>query len=193
MSTTNSLPSASITSPARNDWKWIAALAVVFTCLGVTGLIATFSAGSISTVLLGILLLLGGLLQLAEARRVPSWKGVLWHLVIALLYSAAGVFVLLRPVEASGLFATMIAGVLVAIGLSRLYLARGGRGRKGNLSTLMAGIGSLLLAGLLILRWPVSGLFAVGLFVSLDLLLQSWSLLSLARAARRGTAEPALP
>lgn len=159
------------------------ALAAVSALSGLAGLAATGLMRPFPAVIPGILLLAGGALQIWEAWRVKGWKGTLWHGLMAVLYDAAGVYVLRHPDQASGLFAVLIAGVLLAMGLSRLFAALGTKKQKAPLSTLITGSGSFLCGVLLLARWPVSGLLAAGLFVSLDLLLRSWSLFGAARSA----------
>lgn len=167
-----------------SPWKWTALLSAVFAILGVMGLAATLVMHSIQPLMLGILLLVGGVLQLWQSIRVLGWKVKLWHVIIAFLYIGAGLFVLNRPENASGLFATMIAGFLFAIGISRLFIALRKDRSGGSWFTLASGLGALSMGGLLVAKSPVAGLFAVGLFVSIDLLLQAISLFGLARSER---------
>lgn len=172
----------------NSAWKWIAALALIFALLGVAGLFTTITLHTLHAQTLGVLLGVGGGLQIWQCFRVRGWKGSLWHFIIAVLYIGAAALVLTRPEQASGLFATMIAGILLAIGISRLFLALRSDKAGGSLITLVSGLGALALGVLLVVKWPVSGLFAVGLFVSLDLLLQGLSIFAIARAARKASA-----
>ncbi len=176
-----------------NGWKWITALAVIFALLGSTGLFTALTLHTLHAQTLGVLLGVGGLLQIWQCLRVSGWKGRLWHFIIAVLYLGAAGLVLSSPEQASGLFATLIAGILLAIGISRLFLALRSDKAGGSIITLISGLGALALGALLVLKWPVSGLFAVGLFVSLDLMLQALSVFAIARAARKFTATSPSP
>ena len=51
-------------------------------------------------------------------------------------------------------------------------------------SVLFNGVISLLLGILIWRRWPVSGLWAIGLFVGIEMLLNGWSLVRLSMTGR---------
>ncbi len=59
-------------------------------------------AMTLATVMLfGALLMVGGVFQLLNAFQLKGWKSVLWHVLIALLYIAAGLVIFTDPVFAS--------------------------------------------------------------------------------------------
>ena len=49
---------------------------------------------------------------------------------------------------------------------------------------LVAGIGSLALGAMLYAQWPVSGLWVIGLFVAIEMIMNGWSYIVIALAAR---------
>jgi arylsulfatase A-like enzyme len=51
--------------------------------------------------------------------------------------------------------------------------------------TLLSGIVSILLGGMIVLQWPVSGLWMIGLFVAIELIFNGWSYVFVALAARK--------
>jgi uncharacterized membrane protein HdeD (DUF308 family) len=56
----------------------------------------------------------------------------------------------------------------------------------------MSGLVSILLGAMIVLQWPVSGLWVIGLFVAIELILNGWSYVFVALAARKaGRAESA--
>ena len=99
-----------------------------------------------------------------------GWKGLVWHAAIAVLYIAGGVVVIYDPMSVSALISLAVGGVLAAVGLARILIARQMRAR---------GTGALGM-----LEWPLSGLFAIALFIAVDLLLQGVSMVWLALRAR---------
>jgi uncharacterized membrane protein HdeD (DUF308 family) len=54
---------------------------------------------------------------------------------------------------------------------------------------LALGIVSILLGGIIVLQWPVSGLWVIGLFVAIELILNGWSYVFVAFAARKARRE----
>lgn len=49
---------------------------------------------------------------------------------------------------------------------------------------LISGLVSVLLGGMILAQWPQSGLWIIGLFIAIELLLNGWSYLFIALAAR---------
>ena len=49
---------------------------------------------------------------------------------------------------------------------------------------LTGGILSIVLGALIFFQWPVSGLFAIGLFVAIELIIDGWSCIFIALAAK---------
>lgn len=72
--------------------------------------------------------------------------------MIALHHLVAGRYVVSRPEQASWLFATMIAGFLFAVGVSRLFIALRKDQEWDSWFTLASGLGSLGLGGLLVAK-----------------------------------------
>jgi uncharacterized membrane protein HdeD (DUF308 family) len=90
-----------------------------------------------------------------------------------------------NPAATSVVLAAILAGMFISVGLFRVILALTNRDAGGWLWLLLAGVAALVLGGLLLAKWPVSGLFAIGLFVAIELIMQGWTLVVLSMAARR--------
>ena len=137
-----------------------------------------------STWLFGILLMVGGVGQIIEAFKCTGWKSVLWHIMIAVLYILAAISILEDPIAASVLWTAIIAGALIVAGIFRIVIALRHRSSASWVALVLSGIISVLLGGMLFAKWPYSGLFAIGLFVSVELLSQGFSLIMLSLAAK---------
>jgi uncharacterized membrane protein HdeD (DUF308 family) len=168
----------------RLHWKWMLGLGILFIVLGIIGLGMSFALTLATALAFGILLILSGALQIFDAFGRTGWKGIVWHVLIGLLYLAAGVSTVTNPVAASALFTALLAGMFIAVGIFRIILAWTNRQHRGWIWMLIAGLAALVLGGLLLAHWPVSGLFAIGLFIAIELLMQGWTLVLLALAAR---------
>ena len=87
---------------------------------------------------------------------------------------------------ASGVLTLVLAGILIAVGVIRISM--GIQLRKavaGWYWSLLSGIVSILLGGMIVFQWPVSGLWVIGLFVAIELILNGWSYVFVALAARK--------
>jgi len=168
----------------RKNWGWLLALGIVFIILGTIGLGMTFALTVASLLVFGVLLLVGGGVQILQAIKDKGWRSVVWHLLMALLYLLAGIAVLGDPVLASLVLTLMLAGAIAAIGIIRVVVAIQHRDMKGWVWSLLSGIVSIVLGVLIYAQYPVSALWLIGLFVAIDLIVHGWSYIFLALAAR---------
>jgi len=174
----------------RKNWGWLLAFGILAILLGMLGLGMTFGLTLASIELFGILLIVGGAFQLFNAFKCKGWKSTVWHLLIALLYIAAGVIMVIDPVLASVTLTLVIAWILIAVGIMRSIMAFQMRKASGWYWPLISGIVSIALGVMIIVQWPISGLWVIGLFVAIELILHGWSYVFVALAARKaGTGE----
>jgi uncharacterized membrane protein HdeD (DUF308 family) len=169
----------------RKNWGWLLGLGVVFVILGFIGLGMTFAVTMASVLMFGILLLVGAGAQFVDAAKCKGWKGIIFHILIAFLYVVAGIGAIVDPVGASAVLTLMLAGALIFIGLVRGIMAFQMRGVGNWLWPLLGGVISILLGGVILANWPVSGLWIIGLFVSIELIVNGWSYIFVALAAKK--------
>jgi len=170
----------------KKNWGWLLALGIVSILLGTIGLYMTFALTLATVLFFGALILAGGLLQLIQAFSCKGWKGVLGHVLIALLYIAAGALIIEDPLLASGVLTLVLAGILIAVGVIRITMSfQIRKSVSGWYWSLLSGMVSILLGGMIVAHWPVSGLWVIGLFVAVELILHGWSYVFVALAARK--------
>jgi uncharacterized membrane protein HdeD (DUF308 family) len=167
------------------SWGWILAMGIVMVILGTLGLGATFMVTMATMFFFGVLILIGSGAQLVEAFYVEDWKSRVWHVLVAMLYLVAGITIINQPALASTMFTLIIAFTLIAIGGVRIIAAFQMRGVEGWVWMLIAGIATVALGAMIVARWPVSGLWVIGLFVAIELIMNGWSMITVALAARR--------
>lgn len=185
------IPGAALFGELQKNWGWLLALGILFVILGAVGLGMTFALTLASVVVFGVLLLIGGGVQLVDAFKFKGWKSILWHLLIALAYGLAGIAIITDPLLASTFLTAMLAGAIVGVGFLRIIMAFQSRGSQGWGWLLLAGIVSILLGVLIFARWPVSALWVIGLLVAIEMIMHGWSYIFLALAARdAGKAQP---
>ena len=82
-------------------------------------------------------------------------------------------------------YAGYIGFIILLVGITRIVMAFHIRGAKGWGWPVVSGIISVLLGIMIIAQWPVSGLWVIGLFVAIEMIMSGWSYIFLALAARR--------
>ena len=168
----------------KKNWGWMLAGGIIMLILGFIGLGMTFALTMISVLYFGILMLIGSGVQIADAFRCKGWKSVVWHVLIALVYLGAGIMIISDPVMASQVFTLIIAWSFIAIGILRGIVAFQMRGGPGWIWILIAGIAAILLGVMILAKWPVSGLWVIGMFVAIELIFNGWSYVMIALAAK---------
>ncbi len=169
---------------AQKNWGWLLALGILCVILGTIGLGMTFALTVASVLLFGVLFLVGGGFQLIQALKCKGWKGIIWHILIAVLYVAAGIVVIRNPVGASVMLTLIFAWIIIVVGVMRIITAIQMRSGKNWIWLLLAGIASVVLGVIIMAKWPISGLWVIGLFVAIELILNGWSNILVALAAR---------
>lgn len=169
----------------KKNWAWMLALGILMVILGTIGMGMTMALTMVSMLYFGILLMFGSGVQLVEVFRSEGWKGRIWHVLIAVLYLVAGITVVSNPALASATLTLFIAASLIAIGVLRLVIAIQMRGIPGWVWTLLGGVVAMMLGGMIMAQWPVSGLWVIGLFISIEMIFAGWSHIMIALAAKR--------
>ncbi|MBK1649703.1 HdeD family acid-resistance protein [Rhabdochromatium marinum] len=170
----------------KKNWGWLLALGIVSLVLGTFGFYMTFALTLASVLFFGVLILGAGILQLVHVVTCKGWKSVLWHALIALLYVVAGIDIIMNPERASVVLTLVLAAILIAVGVLRSLMAFQLKPvATGWFWPLLSGLVSILLGGMIIAEWPVSGFWVIGLFVAIELILSGWSTVFVALAARR--------
>jgi uncharacterized membrane protein HdeD (DUF308 family) len=169
----------------KKNWGWLLAFGILSIVLGTIGLGMTFALTEVSIIFFGVLLIVGGVFQLFDAFKCKGWKSTVWHVLIALLYVAAGILMVNQPLMAAATLTLILAWILIAVGVSRIVMAFQLKPANGWYWPLVAGLVSILLGGMILAEWPVSGLWVIGLFVAIELIFNGWSYVFVALAARR--------
>ncbi len=168
----------------KKNWGWLLFLGILFLVLGFIGLGRLFALTLAGAFFFGILIIIGGVVQFVEALKCRGWKGIAFHVLIAVLYVFGGVFVLRDPLAASAILTWMLAAVLVCVGILRVVMAFQLRSAGSWFVPLLGGIISIILGAMILAQWPLSGLFVIGLFIAIELIVNGWSYIFIALAAR---------
>jgi len=166
------------------NWVWLFSLGILFIILGVIGLGRLFALSLAGALFFGILIIIGGVAQFIEALKCKGWKSLAYHVLIAVLYVIGGVFVIWNPLAAKLLLTWVLAAVLISVGIVRVVMALQMRAVGGWFVPLLGGVISIILGLLIMVKWPLSGLFVIGLFIAIELIINGWSYVFIALAAR---------
>ena len=166
------------------NWGWLLALGILFVVLGFIGLGMVVGLTLVSVLFIGVLLIIAGASQIVDTFKSKQWRAAVWHTLIAILYLIGGGFVIYDPILASTLITALIAWILIFIGIIRLLMANVLREDRGWGWLVFAGLMAIILGVLILLQWPYSGMWVLGLFIAIEMLVNGWAYIFIAIAAR---------
>ena len=169
----------------RRHWRWLLAVGILSVVLGTIGLGMTWMLTLVSVVYFGVLLIVIGAVQILQTFKCSGWKSIVLHGLIGLLYLAAGIMVVSRPLLASLTLTWALAFMLIVVGVMRIVVGVQHRGTNGWGGAVVGGIITLLLGLLILARWPSSALWVIGFFLAIELIVNGWTQILVALAARR--------
>jgi uncharacterized membrane protein HdeD (DUF308 family) len=170
----------------EKHWVWMMTLGILFVVLGTLGIGMALVLTVASVLIFGMLLILGGGFQLIHAwRYCKGWSGILSHVANALLYLVLGAIIVNDPLVASTLLTLIIGVALIMVGILRAISALQYRATPAWSWTLLAGITSILIGFMIMGSWPASGLWAIGLFIALELIMAGWSYILFALSVKK--------
>lgn len=167
----------------QNNWGWFLSLGVLLMALGFAIIASSYYGTIFSVILLGSFLLVGGVIQVAQAFLARKWSGLFLSLLIGLLYIAAGFICITRPSTAAMGLTLWISAFLFIMGIFKMTTSLILRFEKWGW-VFFNGVVTFILGAIIYADWPVSGLWVIGLFVGVDMILSGWSWVLLSLGAR---------
>ena len=157
------------------SWGWLVALGIIFVILGAIGMGMTVFLTLVSMFFFGVLLVVGGVSQIIDAAKFTQWKGILWHAFIGVLYVICGGIVIYDPFLASIYLTMLIGALLIIIGESRILMVFTLKDLKVWGLVLVSGLAAIILGAMILAHWPLSGIWIIGLFIAIELLIIGWT------------------
>ncbi|MGY8768929.1 MAG: HdeD family acid-resistance protein [Pirellulales bacterium] len=158
---------------------------IVMLIFGVIAVGSPQVAGAAVVYVIGGLILMVGVLQIVHGFQADDWPDKALPLVLGILMSLCGISLLLHPFIGMAIIALMMAVFFVVEGLWKIYTSFSYKPAPGWLMMLLSGVITLFLGGMIWRQWPLSGVWAVGILVGVDLLCTGASMLVLGLTLRQ--------
>lgn len=177
-------------SELRRNWGWLLALGICLIILGIIALVDSVAVTVISMVLFGWILLIAGIIEAVQAFRHRRSGHLFLHMLNAVLSIVMGLLLLRHPLAGAVVITLLMAAYFTIAGIFRIIAALAVRVPRWGWA-LVDGIITLILGVLVWAQWPVSGLWIIGLFIGIDLIIVGWSEVMLAFAVHQVPLESA--
>ena len=158
----------------RKYSTWFTIYGVVMALLGILAIAMPVVATLATSIFIGWLLVVGGVLGLyAVYSAGKDAPGFWWNLVTAILYLAAGIVLLGNPVTGALSLTLVLAAYLLAGGVAKIVLGFQHKREipQAWLWVLFSGLVDIVLGFLIIMGLPATAFWAIGLLVGINLLM----------------------
>ncbi|MGE5197997.1 MAG: HdeD family acid-resistance protein [Rhodospirillaceae bacterium] len=169
---------------AAKNAGWIMVLGIVTVVAGFLAMGSPLAAGLTVVVLIGIALVIGGVARIIGAFSAGSFGQGTLAFIGGMITFVAGLALTGRPGIGLTTLTLMLGVLLVVDGISNAILAFKVRPEKGWGSMLFSAVMGVLLGFLLLREWPLSGTWAIGTLVGVNLVFSGFSMISIGSAGR---------
>ena len=164
-------------SSAIGQLHW---LGIVLIAIGVVALVTPAVAGSALVIVIGFILLIAGVVPIVRGLKAVASRERTMGLILGTVTAVTGIAVIGHPLFGLAFLTLLLAGYFAAEGVSKVVVSFRYRPAAGWTWLLTSGVLSLLFGLLIWSQWPVSGMWAVGVLVGLNLLGTGLALVTLA-------------
>jgi uncharacterized membrane protein HdeD (DUF308 family) len=165
-------------------WGWLIGLGAVLALLGILAIWRARAATLIYVGFLGAVLLVAAVAVLAFAFTLTGyWADFFIHVVWAVLLAIIGFILLTRPALSAEAITLALSFYLITAGVLYIGFALWAH-IEGQWYYAFEGLVSVFLGALLLTGWPITGFFAIGLFIGIDLLMKGAAIVALGLRVR---------
>lgn len=165
-------------------WVWFVVLGIALAVLGIFAMSAPVVSTLAAVFAFGWALIIGGILQAVHAIYQRDWGGRVLDVLTGVLFVVVGALALFGPVTSAMSLTLLIAAALLIRGIFAIVAAVSERYAQWGWSVVY-GVVSVLLGGLIFAMWPAISMWLIGLFVGIELLVDGIVLAMIGLSARK--------
>ena len=170
-------------------WLWFVLLGNLLIVAGIVAILlpalSEIGAGRV----LGSVLVISGIVQVAQAMKVTHWRGFVWHVLLGILAVVGGVLIYMNPFAGVITLTLLIAIIFAVHGVTQLGFAMKVRGQPGWRGFLISGLIAIVVSALLLLKLPYSHFFTPATMAGISLLFAGGAYVAMALASHRAGKE----
>ena len=155
-------------------WGWFLTIGLLLIIMGCIVISSAVYATLFSVIFLGCFLCAAGVAQVVHAFIEKKWSGCFLALGLGLLYGVSGFVCIAHPAGSAITITLWIAAMCFFVGLFRMISSLISRFDQWGW-VFFNGLITFCLGLMIFADWPISGMWVIGLFVGIDMLLAGWS------------------
>jgi uncharacterized membrane protein HdeD (DUF308 family) len=176
---------AEIRQQVAAHWGWFLALGLVLIVAGCAAIAFPLLSTVAVKIALGWVFLVGGILMIVHAFSASQWRGLVWEVLLGLLYVLAGAYLAFFPLTGIITLTILLAAMFIVEGGLEISMALRVRPHEGWVWLLLSGLVAVAVGLLIAVGLPSSAAWAIGLLAGINLISTGWGFLFLAFAGRR--------
>jgi uncharacterized membrane protein HdeD (DUF308 family) len=180
-------PERAIAESIRSSWGLFLVQGIIMIALGIVAIIWPQVSTLAANFFVGWIFLLSGLTGLIAMFFAPSVASFLWSFLTAALTLLVGVLLLWHPIEGAVSLTLVLVAFFIVEGIFQIAAAI--RHRHAFPQSwgwpVMSGVADLALAAIIVLGWPATATWALGLMVGVNLLTSGLAIAMVALATRK--------
>ena len=178
---------SNIRGEVKTRAAWGIFLGVVTAALGVLLIAYPLIAATITTIVIGCVLIVAGVVDIVLALRAHTAGRFFLRLLLGVVYCFGGVLLVFNPLWGVAVLTGVLGVILLVEAVSTLALAFQTRPVSGWGWLLFDGVVTALLGVLILAHWPASALWAIGTLVGAAILIRGITRIALSIGVRKVT------
>jgi len=150
----------------------------VFVICGVLSILFPLIAGIALEFFYGAILTVVGAAAFVHAAKQPSRENRLTHYLLALVFVACGLLLLLSPLTGLMAFTLLIAITFITQGIAQLIFGLRNRSASNHIWVTLSGILGLSAGVMIIIQWPSSANWVIGMLAGINLMMVGTAILT---------------
>jgi uncharacterized membrane protein HdeD (DUF308 family) len=187
-----SLVGTRLTDALRRNRGWLLTSGVLAVIAGAAAIAVPAVASVTIEIFIGWLLIASSGALAVDALAVREAGRMVLRLLLAVVTFAAGLYLVLAPLEGTFTLTVMLVIWFIALGVARIAAGVADRDTPGGGYTILSGVVSVILGVLVGVELPSSAAWAIGLLVGVDFLFYGLSAIALFLQLRGGREETAV-
>jgi len=166
-------------------WGWFLALGIALVAGGALAVALPAASTFASSVVLGVVLAVAGIVKMVQSLRVKEWHGFIWQELTGAVEVVGGVLIFFSPLKGALAVTLLIALVLLLQGVLQIALAVRVRNEDGWHWFAISGLVALAASAALALKLPYTRTYEPGIVAGISLLVAGGAYVAVALTLRR--------